>query len=144
MERNRYLIGIGHSCSKQSHRFADRSGLVRKCFQGHPLRLSKITRMLSGTFPSFIKEQLQGFLNPFYTGNPNKGTLTKIEDPDEMQHNAAFHQGLHCLPTLKHSSVTVTHFNLENSKCDPLKYTMGSPILIVSVCMGKIHRNTMG
>ena len=25
------------------------------------------------------------------------GTLASSEDPDEMQHNAAFHQGLHCL-----------------------------------------------
>ena len=25
------------------------------------------------------------------------GTLANSEDPDEMQHNAAFHQGLHCL-----------------------------------------------
>ena len=25
------------------------------------------------------------------------GTLANIEDPDEMLHNAAFHQGLHCL-----------------------------------------------
>ena len=25
------------------------------------------------------------------------GTLATSEDPDEMQHNAAFHQGLHCL-----------------------------------------------
>ena len=25
------------------------------------------------------------------------GTLTNSEDPDEMQHNAAFHQGLHYL-----------------------------------------------
>ena len=24
------------------------------------------------------------------------GTLAKKEDPDEMQHNAAFYQGLHC------------------------------------------------
>ena len=24
------------------------------------------------------------------------GTLTNSEDPDEMQHDAAFHQGLHC------------------------------------------------
>ena len=23
-------------------------------------------------------------------------TLANSEDPDEMQHNAAFHQGLHC------------------------------------------------
>ena len=25
------------------------------------------------------------------------GTLSNSEDPDEMQHNAEFHQGLHCL-----------------------------------------------
>ena len=25
-------------------------------------------------------------------------TLANSEDPDEMQHNAAFHLGLHCLP----------------------------------------------
>ena len=25
------------------------------------------------------------------------GTLANTEDPDEMPHNAAFHQGLHCL-----------------------------------------------
>ena len=27
----------------------------------------------------------------------NGQTLTNSEDPDEMQHDAAFHQGLHCL-----------------------------------------------
>ena len=25
-------------------------------------------------------------------------TIANSKDPDEMQHNAAFHQGLHCLP----------------------------------------------
>ena len=30
------------------------------------------------------------------------GTSAKSEDPDEMQHNAAFHLGLHCLLRLKH------------------------------------------
>ena len=29
------------------------------------------------------------------------GTLANSEDPDEMQHNAAFHQGLHCLLKIK-------------------------------------------
>ena len=28
-------------------------------------------------------------------------TLANSEDPDEMQHHAAFHQGLHCLITIK-------------------------------------------
>ena len=32
------------------------------------------------------------------------GPLANSEDPDEMQHNAAFHQGLHCLLRLKQSS----------------------------------------
>ena len=32
-----------------------------------------------------------------YTGNPITSILANSEDPDEMQHNAAFHQGLHCL-----------------------------------------------
>ena len=29
------------------------------------------------------------------------GILANSEDPDEMQHIAAFHQGLHCLLDLK-------------------------------------------
>ena len=33
--------------------------------------------------------------NPLYPGNPSTGTFTNSEGPDEMQHNAAFHQGLH-------------------------------------------------
>ena len=36
-------------------------------------------------------------LNPLNMGNPITGTFTNSEDPDEMPHNAAFHQGLHCL-----------------------------------------------
>ena len=59
------------------------------------------------------------------------------EDPDEMQLDAAFHQGLHCLLRLQQSSGKETHHNLENSTCDPLKYTMGSAILIVSICVEK-------
>ena len=58
-------------------------------------------------------------------------TLANSEDPDEMQHNAAFHQAVHCL---------LRYHNFENSTCDPLKYIMGSPILIVSLCMGKFIR----
>ena len=40
-------------------------------------------------------------LDPLYTGKSLMCTLTNSEDPDEMQHNAAFHQGLPCLPRLK-------------------------------------------
>ena len=57
-----------------------------------------------------------------------------------MQHNAAFHQGLHCLLRFKQPSRREIHHNLENSTCDPLKSTMSSPILIVSICMGKFTR----
>ena len=32
------------------------------------------------------------------------GTLANSEDPDEMLHNAAFYQGLHCLLRLKQPS----------------------------------------
>ena len=30
-------------------------------------------------------------------GNSLTGTMANSEDPDEMPHKAAFHQGLHCL-----------------------------------------------
>ena len=63
------------------------------------------------------------------------GNLANSEDPDEMQHNAAFHQGLHCLRRLKQALGIEIHHNLENSTCDPLKYTMGSPTPIVSKFM---------
>ena len=47
------------------------------------------------------------------------GILANSEDPDEMQHYAAFHQGLHYLLLLKQPSGTEIHHNLENSTCDP-------------------------
>ena len=47
------------------------------------------------------------------------GTLANSEDPDEMQHNAAFHQGLHCLLRFRQTSGTEKHQNLENSTWDP-------------------------
>ena len=56
------------------------------------------------------------------------GTLANSEEPDEMQHNAAFHLGLICWLRLKQSSGKEIHHNLENSTEDPLKYTIGSPI----------------
>ena len=47
-------------------------------------------------------------INPLYTGKPLTGTLTNSEDqdPDGMQHDAAFHQDLHCLLRLKQPSGT--------------------------------------
>ena len=71
--------------------------------------------------------------------------MANSEDPDEMSHNAAFHQGLHCLLGLKQPSGTELHHILENSTCDPL-YAMDSSTLIVSIYMGKSIRilNTKG
>ena len=68
------------------------------------------------------------------------GTLANSADPDEMQRNAAFYQGLHCLLRLIHSSGTGILYDLENSTRDPLKYAMGCPIFIVLLCMGKSIR----
>ena len=68
------------------------------------------------------------------------GTLANSEDSDEMQHYAAFHLGLHCLLRLKLPLGTELHYNLETSTYDPLKYKMGNPILIISICMGKSIR----
>ena len=57
-----------------------------------------------------------------------------------MLHNAAFHQDLHFLLRLKQSSGTEKHQNFEKFYTDPLKYTIGSAIVTVSICMGKSIR----
>ena len=56
-------------------------------------------------------------------------TLTDSEDTNEMQHNAAFHLGLHCLLRLTQPSRTKIHQNFENSTFESIKYTMDSAIL---------------
>ena len=53
-----------------------------------------------------------------------------------MQRKAAFHPGLHCLLRLKQPPGTEKHHILEIFIFDPIKGTLGSPILIVSICMG--------
>ena len=45
--------------------------------------------------------------------NPLKGTFTNNVDPDEMLHNAAFHQALHCLPNCKEKRHILGHCNLK-------------------------------
>ena len=37
------------------------------------------------------------YLNPLLSGNPKRGTYASSVDPDQMPHNAASDQGLHCL-----------------------------------------------
>ena len=68
------------------------------------------------------------------------GTLGNSNDPDAMQRIAAFHQGRHCLLIVKESSEREINHNLENSACDPLDFTMGRTILIVSIFMGNSTR----
>ena len=46
-------------------------------------------------------------------------TLENSEDPDEMQHNAAFHQGVHCLLRLKQPSGTEIHQHFKNLPVTP-------------------------
>ena len=71
-------------------------------------------------------------------------TLEYSEDPDEMQHKAAFHQGLHCLLKSKQFSGTKMHHFIESLTCDPLKYKMDNSIYIVINICGIIHQNTKG
>ena len=59
-------------------------------------------------------------------------TLENSEGPDKMLHNAAFHQGLHCLLRLKQFSEKEIQFYLEIITCYPLIYTMDLSKLIVS------------
>ena len=47
------------------------------------------------------------------------GSLANCEDPDEMPHNAAFHQGLHCLLRQKQSSEKENIYFSEIITCDP-------------------------
>ena len=70
--------------------------------------------------------------------------MANSEDPDEMQDNAVFHQGPQCLIRLKQPSGTEIGHNLKYSTCDPLKYITSSPILIVSIRMGKSIRIQSG
>ena len=59
-------------------------------------------------------------------------TLTNSEDSDEMPHNAAFHQGLHCLLRQKRSSEKEIQFNLVILNCHFSIYTMDPPKFIIS------------
>ena len=58
-------------------------------------------------------------------------TLANSEDPDEMPHCAAFHQGLHYLLTQSGSSKREKQYFLEIITCDPSIYTMNHPLFIV-------------
>ena len=56
--------------------------------------------------------------------------LTNSEDPDEMPHNAAFHQGLYCFLRQKQSPEKI-QFSLEIIMWHPSIYIMDHPKCIV-------------
>ena len=70
---------------------------------------------------------------------PKRVLYNLANSEDWRQWNAA-KKCLYCLLMLNQSSGTKINHILENSTCNPLKYTMGSPIIIVSIHMGKSIR----
>ena len=52
---------------------------------------------LSIILSNFLSKHIFWCLTLCIRGYHKTGTSANSEDPDEMQHNAAFHLGLHCL-----------------------------------------------
>ena len=65
-------------------------------------------------------------------------TLANSEDPDEMPHNAAFHQGLHYLLREKQFSEKEIRFLLEIITCDLGMYNRPSQVNCIQP-KGRIH-----
>ena len=65
-------------------------------------------------------------------------TLVNSEEPDEMSHNIAFHQGLYYLLRQKQSQEKEINFYLEIITCDPSIYTMDHPVYCIK-SEGTIH-----
>ena len=66
------------------------------------------------------------------------GILANSEDPDEMSHYAAFHQGPHCLLRQKQSSGKEMQFCFEIITCDPFIYNGPSQVYCIKPD-GRIH-----
>ena len=64
--------------------------------------------------------------------------LANSEDPDEMRHNAAFHQGQHRLLRQEGSKEKAIQCHLEIITCVPSIYTMDHPKYIIKP-VGRIH-----
>ena len=60
------------------------------------------------------------------------GTLANSEDPDEMPHCVAFHQGLQSLLWPNQSFEKEIQYFIKIITCDPSIYTMDHPDLTVS------------
>ena len=66
------------------------------------------------------------------------GNLANREDPDEMPHNAVFHQGLHCLPRQDRSSEKEIQLFLGGYNLCSLNIYNGPSYLIVCSSMGEV------
>ena len=63
------------------------------------------------------------------------GTLANSEDLDEMMHDTAFQQGMHCLPRQNQTSKKEINFS-KIITCNPSIYIMNHPDFTVSNFMG--------
>ena len=71
-------------------------------------------------------------------------TTGDSEDPDEVPHNTAFHQGLHYLLRQKLSSEKKLHYHLEIVTCGPSHYAF-FPLLnnIKDIICGNVRKCVM-
>ena len=74
----------------------------------------------------------QKHVHPLYTIESLMCTVANFEDPDEMPHKAAFHQGLHCLLRQNRVSVKEMQFYMEIIKFDFSIYSLDHPKFTVS------------
>ena len=75
---------------------------------------------------------------------PNQVLWQTVKDPDEMQPNAAFHQGLHFLLRLKQPLGTEIEHNLEKIYLWPLKLHNKQSLTYCYNTYGKIYQSTKG
>ena len=80
------------------------------------------------------------YLNTLFTGNPKRVLWQTVKTQMKCFFSSGSALSTVTLLRFKQPSWTEIHHSLKNSTCDPLKYTMGSPILIVSIDMRKSIR----
>ena len=76
--------------------------------------------------------------NPLHSGNPYTGTFANSDDPDEMQQNAALHQGLQCKGKKYLQTKEYTFFFL-NYNLNPLNMYNGLSQVYCIKPEGRIH-----
>ena len=79
-----------------------------------------------------------------YTRNPQTGTFTNSEDPDEMSHNAAFHQCKPCLSRKKRYSKKKMQYFSFNYNLIHLDIQNEPSEVYCIISGGRNHQNTKG